>query len=118
MNFLIDMGVPPTWADFLAGAGHTAVDWLDEGHPEAPDADVMRWAAANDYLVFTADLDAAALLAMPGPGVVLLGGASDLTPAALGFAVLSAIHAGAAALAAGAVLCVDPDPTRLRILSR
>lgn len=117
MNFLIDMNLPPSWADFLAGAGHTAVEWSDEGHPDAPDRDVLAWATERHYILFTADLDADAALAGPAPGVIILP-CGVLTPEALGHAVLAAIHRSSAELAAGAVIAVDSDPARSRVLSR
>lgn len=117
MNFLIDMNVPSSWADFLTGAGHTAVDWSDEGHPDASDRDVFAWTAERRYILLTADLDGAAALAGPAPGVIILP-CDVLTPEALGHAVLAVLHRSSAELAAGAVIAVDADPARSRVLSR
>lgn len=117
MNFLIDMNLPASWADFLTGAGHTAVDWSDEGHPDAPDRDVFVWAAERQYILLTADLDADAVLAGAAPGVIILP-CDVLTPEALGHTVLAVIHRSHAELAAGAVIAVDSDPARSRVLLR
>lgn len=117
MNFLIDMNVPASWADFLTGAGHTAVDWSDEGHPDAPDCDVFAWAVERQYVVLTADLDIDAAPAGPAPGVIILP-CAVLTPETLGHAVLAVIHRSSAELATGAVIAVDADPARSRVLSR
>lgn len=117
MNFLIDMNLPASWADFLTGAGHTAVDWSDEGHPDAPDCDVFAWAAERHYILLTADLDIHAALAGPALAVVILP-CDVLTPEALGHAVLAVIHRSSAELAVGAVIAVDADPARSRVLLR
>lgn len=117
MNFLIDMNVPPSWADFLTGAGHTAVDWSDEGPPDAPDRDVFAWAAERRYILLTADIESDAALAGAAPSIIILP-CDVLTPEALGHAVLAAIHRWSAELAAGVVIAVDEDPTRSRVLSR
>jgi len=94
MNFLVDMNLSPSWAEFLSGAGFTAVHWSDEGAPNASDHELMHWAAERDYIVLTADLDFAAILAATEghrPSVILVRN-DILTPAVLGGAVLAAIH--------------------------
>ena len=116
MNFLVDMNLSASWTDFLTGAGHTAVDWSDEGPPDAPDRALLTWAADRDYVILTADLDPAALpAAAKRPGVMILA-CGDLTPDALGYAVLEAIHEAGAELAKGAVVAVAGEPAPLRIL--
>lgn len=118
MNFLIDMNLAPRWVDFLTSAGFTAVHWSDEGSPTASDHDLMAWAAERDYIVLTADLDFAAILATTQrhrPSVVLVR--SDLlTPDMLGSAVLAAIHRAKEELIAGAIVSVDAQRARLRVL--
>lgn len=116
MNILVDMNLPASWEDFLTGAGHTAVEWSDEGHPDAPDCDVFAWAAERQYVLLTADLDVRVVCADAAPGIILLP-CGVLTPDATGHAVLSAIHQSGADLAAGAVIAVDADPARSRVLS-
>jgi len=112
MNFLVDMNLSASWTDFLTGAGHTAVDWSDEGPPDASDHALLAWAADRDYVILTADLGLAALpAAAKRPGVMILA-CGDLTPDALGYAVLAAIHDAGEALAAGDVISVEPDPQR------
>ena len=118
MNFLVDMNLSPSWADFLSGAGFTAVHWSDEGAPNASDHELMHWAAERDYIVLTADLDFAAILAATEghrPSVILVR--SDiLTPDVLGSAVLAAIHQAKDELVAGAIVSVDAERARLRVL--
>lgn len=118
MNFLVDMNLSPSWANFLTASGFTAVHWSDEGPPNASDHELMIWAAERKYIVLTADLDFAAILAATetsSPSVILLR-SDNLSPEALGSAVLAAIQKTEEALAAGAIVSVDAERARLRIL--
>ena len=63
MKFLIDMNLSPLWVSFMAGKGLTAVHWSTVGQPCAPDSEILDFAAANDWIVFTHDLDFGMLLA-------------------------------------------------------
>jgi predicted nuclease of predicted toxin-antitoxin system len=107
MNVAIDMNLSPDWDAFLTRAGFVSVHWSDEGPPNATDADVLRWAADNDYIVLTADWDVPALLGAerPKPSVVLLG-SGILTPDHLGEAVLKAIRQSEKELSVGTVIAV------------
>ena len=118
MKFLVDMNLSPGWADFLTEAGFPAVHWSDQGAPNAPDRELMQWAAQRGHIVLTADLDFAAILAateQSRPSVILLR-SGILTPAALGDAVLAAIRQTAEELAAGVIVSVDAERARLRLL--
>jgi len=64
MRILIDMNLPPAWVAVLAAQGWEALHWSTVGHPCAPEHVIMDWARANEYVVFTHDLDFGALLAM------------------------------------------------------
>ncbi len=63
MKFLIDMNLSPLWVSFLASHGFAAVHWSTVGHASAPDSEIMEFAVANGYIVFTHDLDFGMLLA-------------------------------------------------------
>ena len=118
MNFLVDMNLSPNWVGFLTGAGFTAVHWSAEGAPNASDHELMQWAAQHEYIVLTADLDFAAILAATErrrPSVILVRSAI-LTPEALGNAVLTAIQQAKNELVAGAIVSVDAERARLRVL--
>ena len=118
MNFLVDMNLSPSWADFLAEAGFTAVHWSKQGRPTASDREIMRWAAERDLVVLTADLDFSAILAATErrrPSVILLRN-DILTPLALGSAVLAAINKAKDELVAGAIISLDAERARLRVL--
>jgi predicted nuclease of predicted toxin-antitoxin system len=78
----------------------------------------MTWAAANDHIVVTCDLDFAAILAATRrnrPSVLQIG--SDiLTPERIGVSVLAAVRQAQQELLDGAVLSLDTARARLRIL--
>jgi predicted nuclease of predicted toxin-antitoxin system len=118
MKFLVDMNVSPTWIGFLIGAGFEAVHWSHVGPGDAPDSEVMRWAAEHGHVVLTSDLDFGAILAATRerrPSVVQLR--SDvLTPEAIGLRVLTAIEETQQELAEGALVSIDAARTRLRLL--
>ena len=116
MNFLVDMNLSPRWAVFLKQAGFTAISKI--GSPTASDRELMAWASQRDHIVLTADLDFAAILAATErrrPSVILVR--SDvLTPEALGGTVLTAIQTATQELIAGAIISVDAERARLRVL--
>jgi predicted nuclease of predicted toxin-antitoxin system len=63
MKFLIDMNLSPLWVSFLAENGFTAIHWSTAGQPWAADSEIFDFAAANNWIVFTHDLDFGMLLA-------------------------------------------------------
>jgi predicted nuclease of predicted toxin-antitoxin system len=64
MKFLIDMNLSPRWVAFLRDSGWQAIHWSSSGPPDATDSEIMAFAAANDYVVLTHDLDFGAILAV------------------------------------------------------
>jgi predicted nuclease of predicted toxin-antitoxin system len=63
VKLLIDMNLSPAWVDFLRAAGIEAAHWASIGERDAPDTDIMAYAAARGYVVLTHDLDFGAILA-------------------------------------------------------
>lgn len=118
MKFLVDMNLSPQWVPFLADHGFEAIHWSTVGKPSAPDATILDYAAANEYIIFTHDLDFGMLLAIEGAGrpSVVQVRSHDVLPIAIGDAVLRAIQAAYAHLEAGALLTVDPVRQRIRLL--
>jgi predicted nuclease of predicted toxin-antitoxin system len=75
-------------------------------------------AKAQDYVVLTHDLDFGAILAVTHgdkPSVVQIR-AENVSPEAIGGAVIDALRQMRTELEAGALLTVDPGRTRLRLL--
>lgn len=118
MKLLIDMNLSPAWAGFLRSNGHEADHWSSLGSPSAPDSEIMSFARAHGYVVLTHDLDFSAILAANQgrkPSVIQLR-ADCLSPEALGRLVVTAITDAEVDLNSGALLTVDFNRMRIRIL--
>jgi predicted nuclease of predicted toxin-antitoxin system len=108
MKFLVDMNLSPLWVKFLTSRRFEAVHWSTVGQPNAPDSEILQFAAANGWIVFTHDLDFGMLLAVEkttGPSVIQVR-SQDVQPSAIGEIVLRA----------GALVTVDPYRHRIRLL--
>ena len=78
----------------------------------------MAFAKANGYVVLTHDLDFSAILAVTHgdkPSVVQIR-TEDVSPDVIGRPVIGALRQMTAELEEGALLTIDPDRTRLRVL--
>lgn len=118
MRVLIDMNLSPRWVDVLAQRGIEAVHWSSVGPMNAPDTQIMAYARANDFVVLTHDLDFSAILAATHgdkPSVAQIR-ADDISPDTIGQQVAGALQQMQAELAEGALLTIDPNRTRLRLL--
>lgn len=118
MKLLIDMNLSPRWVDALTNAGVEATHWSSLGTNNALDSEIMSYAHANDYVVLTHDLDFSAILAATQgekPSVVQIR-AEDVSPEAIGSQVIIALRQMATELEDGALLTVDPNRTRMRVL--
>jgi predicted nuclease of predicted toxin-antitoxin system len=112
------MNLSPRWVGLLTGAGMQAVHWSAIGRRNAPDTEVMAYATANDYVVLTHDLDFSAILAATHgeePSVVQIR-ADDVSPDVIGLQIIAALRQMEFDLDEGALLTVDPNRTRLRLL--
>ncbi|HEY5048021.1 MAG TPA: DUF5615 family PIN-like protein [Rhizomicrobium sp.] len=118
MRILIDMNLSPAWAKFLSDASIPATHWSGVGAANATDREIMAYAAEHDYVVLTYDLDFGAILAATQgekPSVVQIR-SSDLKPEIIGAAVVSALRSMESELETGALISVEPQRTRLRVL--
>lgn len=118
MRILLDMNLSPAWVQFFRAAGIDSVHWTEVGAPAAQDKAIMAWARERDYVLMTADLDFAAILAATNeasPSVLQIR-ADLLTPGALGQAVIDALSKAEADLQAGAIVSLDRARMRIRIL--
>jgi predicted nuclease of predicted toxin-antitoxin system len=118
MKLLVDMNLSPRWASLLTDAGLEAVHWSTVGQTNARDTEIMAWAAANGYTVLTHDLEFSAILAATqdaAPSVVQIR-TEDISPALIGAKVIAALHQMKSELEAGALLSIDVNHTRLRLL--
>ena len=118
MRMLIDMNLSPRWVDLLTDACIESVHWSTVGAANTPDAEIMAFAKANDYVVLTHDLDFSTILsATQGekPSVVQVR-ADDVSPDTIGKPLVDALRQMSAELEEGALLTIDPKRARLRLL--
>lgn len=118
MKLLVDMNLSPRWVKMLAGAGFDATHWSALGAANAPDSQIMTYAKANNYVVLTHDLDFSAILAAnhgEKPSVMQIR-ADDVSPDVIGNQVITALRQMESELEEGALVTVDPNRTRLRVL--
>lgn len=118
MRVLIDMNLSPRWVGALNDARLEPAHWSKLGHYDAPDSAVMSLARERNCVVLTSELSVSAILAASEagkPSVVRIR-ASDTSPDAIGARVIAALRQMADELAAGAVVTMDLDENRIRIL--
>ena len=118
MKFLVDMNLSPRWVSTLASAGWHAQHWSEVGKANASDQEIISYAAANNYVVITHDLDFGTILAITHgkkPSVVQIR-SMDISPDVVAAQMIAALRVAEAELEAGALLTVEPERTRLRIL--
>ncbi len=118
MKLLLDMNLPPRWAQFLEAEGIECVHWSKVGEPTAKDSHIMAYAREHGFVVFTHDLDFGALLAATqsaGPSVIQVR-TQNVVPEAIGTLVLRAIEKFEKEILQGALITIDPYRSRARIL--
>ena len=112
------MNLSPAWVTFLADNGIESVHWSKIGPGNAPDEELMAWAATNKYIVFTEDLDFSELIALSKakePSILQIRSQDNL-PNAAGKFVLAALSRFTQELENGAIVVIDQDKARARIL--
>jgi predicted nuclease of predicted toxin-antitoxin system len=88
------------------------------GRSNASDTEIMAFAKANDYVVLTHDLDFGAILAATHgnkPSVVQIR-SEDVSPDVIGKSIIVALRQMTAELEEGALVTLDPNRPRLRVL--
>ena len=118
MKLLVDMNLSPDWVELLKQAGWEAVHWSKVGNLRAADSEIMAWTKRNGWVVFTHDLDFGSLLALTqaeGPSVIQVR-TQDVTPAAIGELVVSALRQFEPELEQGALIVLDESRARARVL--
>jgi predicted nuclease of predicted toxin-antitoxin system len=118
MKLVIDMNLSPDWLPLLRQAGHIVTHWSSVGSPRAKDREILRWARERRQVVFTHDLDFGAILAATdadSPSVIQIR-TQDPTPEHCGRIVAATLHRYADALKAGALISVDENRARVRLL--
>ncbi len=118
MKILVDRNLSPEWVSVLEQAGHRALHWSTVGSLNAPDREVLLWAKANGFVLFTHDLDFGAILAATegeGPSVIQIR-TEDVSPDRAKNLLLQVITQFAEDLLGGALISVDEEKSRVRLL--
>jgi predicted nuclease of predicted toxin-antitoxin system len=118
VKILIDMNLSPRWVEALKHQGFAAVHWATVGDPRAPDPMLLPWAKVNGAVLLAHDLDFGAILAATGgagPSVVQLR-AQDLLAEELVSVVVAALRELESHLDAGALVVIDAQSRRVRLL--
>ena len=118
MKILIDMNLSPLWAGFLSSGGIETEHWSSIGAPDASDKEIFMYAKAHDFTVLTNDLDFGFILAITHgdkPSVLQIR-AGALGPDKIGGIVMGAIKQFSADIEKGALVTIDLNKTRLRLL--
>jgi len=118
MKLLVDMNLSPKWIELLQSAGWEAVHWSTVGRRDAPDREIMAHAASHGFVVLTHDLDFGAILAVTHatkPSVALIR-SDDVSTGAIGGKTVAALHQMEREMETGALLAIEADRTRLRLL--
>ncbi len=118
MKILVDMNLSPEWVSVLEQAGHRALHWSTIGSLNAPDREVLLWAKANGFVLFTHDLDFGAILAATeaeGPSVIQIR-TQDVSPDHAKNTLFNIIDKFTEDLLEGALVSVDEEKSRVRLL--
>jgi predicted nuclease of predicted toxin-antitoxin system len=118
MKLLVDMNLSPRWVTLLTNTGWEAIHWSTLGKYDAQDSEILAYAAANEYVVITHDLDFSAILAVTHgkkPSVVQLR-TDDVGPEVSGPKVVIALRELQMELENGALLTIGPVRSRIRML--
>lgn len=118
MKLLIDMNLSPEWVPILQQEGWEAIHWSQVGDVRARDHVIMQWAGTNHHVVFTHDLDLGAILAFSQtdcPSVIQVR-TQDVHPNLLKQLVFQALHKFQDSLEKGALVTVDENKARVRLL--
>ena len=118
MKILIDMNLSPAWVSVLAEEGHIISHWSTIGSLNASDREILLWAKANGYVLFTHDLDFGAILAATeaeGPSVIQIR-AQDISPDHAKNLLLNVVNKFSKNLLQGALISIDEEKSRVRLL--
>ena len=112
------MNMSPKWANFLIENGIEAVHWSSAGSPVASDTEIISYAKAHDFTIFTNDLDFGFILAITHgkkPSVIQTR-TGVLGADRIGGIVVRAIKMLAADIENGALVTIDQRKTRVSLL--
>ncbi len=112
------MNLSPLWEEAFSRRGIEARHWSAIGKPDASDREILSWAAAHGFVVFTHDLDFGSILAasgVNGPSVIQLR-EQDISPDHSAPVNVELLERFADQLARGALVSLDTFTRRVRLL--
>ena len=118
MKLLLDMNLSPKLAEALISKGYTAVHWITVGAMDALDAEIMTYAKDNDYVVVTHDLGFSAILSVTHgqlPSIIQIR-AQALNISQIAEMISASVKQYTDEILQGAILSIDTDNSRLRLL--
>jgi predicted nuclease of predicted toxin-antitoxin system len=118
MKILIDMNLSPRWMKIFSENNIESTHWSNVGSSGAADSEIMTYAKNNGYAVFTHDLDFGAILAITHnekPSVIQIR-TGDIDPSITAQLVINAIRTASEEIEKGALITIDLNKTRIRIL--
>jgi predicted nuclease of predicted toxin-antitoxin system len=117
VRLLIDMNLSPRWVSLLNSRGMEAVHWSSPGSANAPDVEIMAYASGNVRCADD-DLDFGAILAATHgeKSSIIQIRSDDVRPEMIGTQVIAALLQMEPELEQGALLTVEPDRLRARVL--
>ena len=118
MKVIVDENLPPEWCGFLQQYGHSAIHWKDLGQHGDADELIFDYAQAERSVILTQDLDFTRILALRGvrlPSLVQLRVDCPI-PSFTGEAVLHVLQVYSNALENGALISIEPERHRVRLL--
>ena len=118
MKLLVDMNLPPKFAEMLMDKGIDAVHWHKIGSPDAKDAEILTYAISNDMIIVSCDLDFSAILSNTcgqKPSIVQVR-TQDYLNNETAAMITKSVTENASELNEGAILTIDAKKSRLRLL--
>ena len=118
MKFLLDQDVPRRAAVLLREAGVDATHASEVGLSSAADAEIVAWCRVHGVVVVTLDADLHALVALSGqttPSTIRIR-VQGLKGSEVARVLLNVLETRRDALAAGALVTVQPGRLRVRRL--
>jgi len=119
MKILLDMNISLEWVPHFLDAGFECVHWSAVGDTTADDHEIFTWAAQQDFIVLTHDLDFGAILAFTNavtPSVIQIRMQRWLPEDTDAHRIIAYVSRYAEELKQGALISIDEHRHKVRLL--